>query len=181
MAQNPGSDHAGQKSEAYEKNGRQEKGQVTMKGVKIIRARPSNVLDAYDLYKKAHREGVLRHPQPTEEDLKEYYFVLLEELAQPTNVLLLAQKGRQFLGMIHMTVNFRPVGRQKLTAFVKAAYVIQSKRKLGVGKQLADAAMSFCRQSRIQSIEFLCDDKMLEFWSKKRGAEKVANYAVIEV
>jgi GNAT superfamily N-acetyltransferase len=102
-------------------------------------------------------------------------------LAQQTNVLFLAQKGRQFLGMIHMTVSFRPVGQQKLTAFVKAAYVIPSKRKLGVGKQLADQAMMFCRQSRIQGIEFLCDDKMLEFWSKKRGARKVANYALIEV
>lgn len=144
----------------------------------IERAVPSNILDIYALAKAAVKEGAYNYPFPNEQQLKSYYFTLLEELANPRELFFIARKGRQYLGFVHATLVQRPWG-DSMVMFVKMNYVIGKKRKLGIGKQLADRMLEEGKRLGITKFEFMCNDEMLEFWSKKRGAKKLMNYMVV--
>jgi predicted GNAT family acetyltransferase len=150
-----------------------------MIGVKIEKAMPSNLIDVYDLFKKAAKEGLFVYPQPTEEQIKEYYFMLLQELADPRTLVYIARKGKQFLGYVHGHIIQRPWGSPYMV-FIKMCFVIDKKRKLGVSKDLVDKLVEDCKKMGVTTFEFMANDEMCDYWSKKRKARKVLNYMVVE-
>lgn len=149
-----------------------------MKGVVIDRALPSNILDLYALFKAAVKEGAYRHQPPTDEQLKSYYFALLEELAHPRNLVYLARKGRQHLGFIQAQLVLSPWGGTHI-CFIKMHYVLPKKRKLGIGKKLLSRLSSDCKAMGVSTLELMCHDEMAGYWSKQK-AKKVLNLMVLE-
>jgi len=147
-----------------------------LSGVKVVKATPGNILDVFDLYKRQWKEK----PQLTPQQEKEYYWQLIEELASPSQVVLLMQKGARFLGFIHSFVVPKPNG-QPPVLFVKTVYVLDSKRKRGNAKLLIDELVFMAGGFGIKKFDFVCDDEQVEYWSKKRKATKVANHMTFEV
>ncbi len=148
-------------------------------GLRVVRAKPSNILDCYDIYKRAWKEGSIL-PALSETQQKDYYWTLLNELADPSHVVLLLQRGAKFYGMIHAIVLPVPLGH-KSSMVVKMIYVLDSKRKRGGGKLLIDELVFLSGRFDIKKFEFMCKDEMVEYWGKKRKAVKVANYMTFEV
>jgi GNAT superfamily N-acetyltransferase len=150
-----------------------------VKGISIIRAKPSNVLDAYDLYKRAFKEGVQQHPIPSAKETSEYHWQLLEELKRPEHIILLAKKGKAYLGIIHGIITQRSIG-PKYVCFARIVFVLDKKRKLGVGKKLLEELTRVCAELGVTRCEFMCDDSLVEYWQKARGAKKISNYMIVE-
>lgn len=153
--------------------------QGKLSGMKVIRARPSNILDCYDIYKRIWKESFYV-PQLDENQQKDYYWLLLEELANPNHLVLLIQRGTRYLGMVHAIIAPAVAGR-KPSIFVKTIYVLDSKRKRGGGKLLLDELVFLAGRFGIKNFDFLCSDELVEYWAKKRKAKKLANLMAVEV
>lgn len=148
-------------------------------GLRAVRAKPGNILDCFDIYKRGWKDGTILH-KLTEKQQADYYWVLLEELASPNHIILLLQRGTRYFGMIHAISVPKPLG-QPPVLFVKTIYVLDSKRKRGGGKLLIDELIFMAGGFNIKNFEFLCQDDLVEYWKKKRKAVKVANYMAVEV
>jgi GNAT superfamily N-acetyltransferase len=150
-----------------------------MKGVVIERCTPSNILDVFILFKEMIKEGKQSFPAPSQDQLKAYYWQLLNELANPYEVILLARRGRTYWGFFHGSLAFRPFGVPRVL-FIKSIFVAEKKRKLGIAKQLYETARGLCKQMGISHAEFMCEDNQVEYWSKKVKAKKALNFMVVE-
>lgn len=150
-----------------------------MKGVVIERALPGNVLDVYSLFKEAIKQGAMAYPKPTEDQVKGFYFTLLDELALRTNVILLARSRKQYVGYIHCSLVQRPFGPAHV-AFIKGIFVTEKRRKNGIAQGLRDALFGALDQMGITTKEFLCHDDLVPYFEKKHGAKKVLNYMMVE-
>ena len=148
-------------------------------GLRAVRAKPGNILDCFDIYKRSWKDGKVL-PVLTEAQQKDYYWLLLNELADPSHVILLLQRGAKFYGMIHAIALPVRLGHPPSMA-VKMVYVLDSKRKRGGGKLLIDELIFLAGRFGIKNFEFLCPDEMVEYWGKKRKAKKVATYMTFEV
>lgn len=148
-----------------------------MRGIIIERATPSNILDVFALFKESVKEGNLGKWTP--EQMKEYYWALLNELADPHQLILLAKRGRTYWGYSHGSLGFRPSGTARVI-FIRSVFVVGKKRKMGIGKQLIEHARGLCQKMGINTAEFMCDDNQVEYWSKKVRAVKKKNFMVIE-
>ena len=151
-----------------------------IKGVKIERALPGNILDVYSLFREQFKEGVITYPKATEAQVKEYYFILLELLKNPYEIFLLARKGRAFYGFCHCSLMTRPFGQPRVT-YAHTLYVVKNKRGLGIGKKLSEEIIETSRKLGISTIEGMCEDKMVAHFSKKFLALKVLNYMKVEI
>jgi L-amino acid N-acyltransferase YncA len=150
-----------------------------MKGVVIERATAGNILDVYALFKEMVREGEVLDPKTTPEQVRAYYWQLLNELANPHELILLARRGRTYWGYFHGSLAFRPFGTARVI-FIRSVFVSKKKRKMGIAKQLYESARGLCQKMGINTGEFMCDDKILEHWVKKVGAKKKFNFMVVE-
>lgn len=144
-----------------------------MKGVVIERAKPSNVLDIYALFKSSVKDGVWAAQTPNQEETKNYYFKILEESMLPTEFIFLARRGKAYWGYLQAQLCPGPWGR-KPVMFIKMLYVVPKKRKLGIGKKLIGHLKNSCSQMGIDSIELMCQDENVEYY-KKHGGEKRVN------
>ncbi len=150
-----------------------------IKGVKLERALPSNILDIYALYKMAHKEGKLMTPAPTDKELKDYYFTLLELLAdQALNYVYLARKGRMYIGFVQLRLSFRSLGPSPIMAITNL-YVHPKKRKLGIGRALFQHGVDEMKKAGVNRFEFLCEDDLVAYYHKI-GAKKALNFMVVE-
>jgi GNAT superfamily N-acetyltransferase len=148
-------------------------------GLRVVRAKPGNILDCFDIYKRGWKDGLIQS-RLNEKQQADYYWTLLEELASPNHMVLLLQRGAKFYGMIHAVLVPKPLG-QAPVFFIKTIYVLDSKRKRGGGKLLADELIFMAGRFGVKNFEFLCQDELVEYWAKKRKAVKVANYMAVEV
>lgn len=144
--------------------------------VKVVKATAGNILDVFDMYKRQWKEK----PVLSEQQEKEYYWQLIDELANPAHVVLVIQKGIRFFGFIHSFIIPKPNG-QPPSLFVKTIYVLDSKRKRGNAKLLIDELIFMAGGFGIKKFDFVCDDDQVEYWSKKRKAKKITNHMTIEV
>jgi L-amino acid N-acyltransferase YncA len=150
-----------------------------MKGVKIERALPGNVLDVYALFKEAASQGFV-YPQPTETQIKEHYFALLELLKNPYNIILLARRGRAYYGYAQASFMLRPFGQQKVI-MVHTIFVTKNKRGLGIGRQMTDEIVVTAKKLGVSTIEGMCDDNNIVRFDKKYKAQKKLNFLSVEI
>ena len=144
-----------------------------MKGLKVIRAQPSNAIDIYPLFEKAAKEGVFQDV-PKEKDIKNQYFKTLDELKSPYHFWYLALRGRGFLGYIHaIAIPSRWTGVFDHMV-VDVCYVAEHRRKNGIGKKLIEELKKEAENIGIRRIEFICPDEQIDMW-KKYGAAKSRN------
>lgn len=148
-------------------------------GFIVVRGTPGNILDAFDMYKRIWKESWAL-PKLTEPQQKEYYWQLLEELSQPTHMVLFLKRGAKIFGMLHAVIVQKPLG-QPAAFFVKNIYVLDSKRKRGGGKMLLDEMVFLAGRFGVKNFDFMAPDELVEYWGKKRKALKVANYMTFEV
>lgn len=149
-----------------------------MKGVKVERALPGNILDYYGLLKQAAKEGAFHHPKYSELDLKNDYFNILDDLGRPENIVFLARKGRMILGFISGSLVKRRANG-KILVSINMIYVLSKRRKMGIGKQLSSHFFAELSKVGINSFEFICPDSMLEYFSDKWGAKRISNLMVV--
>lgn len=144
-----------------------------MKGLKIIRAQPSNAIDIYPLMEKAAKEGVFLDI-PKERDIKNQYFRTLDELKSPYHFWFLALRGRGYLGYLHaVAIPSRWTGEVD-HMLVDVVYVADHRRKNGIGKKLIEELKREAENVGIRRIEFICEDAQIEMW-EKYGAKKTRN------
>ena len=151
-----------------------------IKGLKIERALPGNILDVYSLFSDQYKEGVVNYPKATDAQVKEYYFGLLELLKNPYEVFLLARRGRAFYGFCHCSLMVRPFGEPRIV-YVHTIYVTKNKRKLGIGQKLSEEIIAMARKLGISTIEGMCQDNITTHFEKKLKAKKVLNYMTVEI
>lgn len=150
-----------------------------LSGMRVVRAKPGNILDCYGVYKKIWK-GPFAVPALNENQQKDYYWTLLEELANQGHLILLLQRGSRYFGMVHAVISSKPLG-QPPALFVKAIHVDESKRNRGGGKLLLDELAFLAGRFGIKTFDFFCADDQVEYWAKKRKAKKVANLMTVEV
>jgi len=147
-----------------------------LKGLKVERATPGNVIDYYALLKEAAKEDALVHPRLSVEDVRQCYFGLVDELSDPSKIILLARKGRMFAGYFSSTI----IRRDKYLAVINQIYVIPKRRKLGVGIKLWQAFDDQMKANGISRYEFLCKDEDVDYVKKKWKADKTLNFMVVD-
>jgi GNAT superfamily N-acetyltransferase len=147
-----------------------------MKGCVVERAKASNTIDLYPLILKAAKDGVFPGSQPSEKALKEYYFkLLMQELPSEFHFYYLAKRGRGYLGFLHAVLIPARWDGAITTFYVDTVYVVEHRRKYGVGKKLLDALIKEAENMGIRDFEFLCPDAQINLWEKKRKAKKISN------
>ena len=142
-----------------------------MKGLKIIRAMPSNAIDVHPLFEKAAKEGIYGEV-PKDKEIKNQYFKTLDELKSPYHLYYLAQRGRGFFGFVHAVVI---PGRWTGAAdhmYVDAIYVTPGKRKNGIGRKLIEELRKEAENIGIRRVEFSCSEEQIKYWEKV-GAKKI--------
>lgn len=150
-----------------------------MKGLKVMRAQPSNAIDVYPLLEKAAKEGVF-FDIPKDKDIKNQYFKTLDELKSPYHFWYLAMRGRGYLGFVHaVAVPSRWTGQFE-HMIVDAIYVADHRRKMGIGKMLIQELKQEAENIGIRRIEFVCSDEQIDMW-KKSGAAKTRNLMRVEL
>lgn len=153
---------------------------MSIKGIKVERALPGNVLDVYSLFKEAHKEGVFGYPVATDAQVKEYYFALLELLKNPYQFFLLARRGRAFYGFCHFSLMVRPFGEPRII-IMHTVYVVKNKRALGIGQKLAEEILDISKKIGISTVEGMCQDKDVAHFQNKFKAIKRMNYMTVEI
>jgi GNAT superfamily N-acetyltransferase len=150
-----------------------------MKGVVIERATPGNILDVFPLFKEMIKEGKQPYSRPSSEQARAYYWQLLQELANPHELILLARRGRTYWGFFHASLAFRPFGTPRVL-FIKSIFVAEKKRKMGISKQMYESAREMCQKMGISRAEFMCEDSQVEYWGKKVKAKRAFNFMVVD-
>lgn len=141
-----------------------------MKGLKIEKAKPSNAIDIYALLTSGQKEGLLPG-KPSERQLKSYYFGrLLSELGAPGHIWFIAKRGRGYLGFAHAVLLPDRWDGLVGSVFVDLVFVVQNRRKLGVGRKLLDEIKKEVENLGIKKIEFVCPADQAQYWSKERSA-----------
>lgn len=141
-----------------------------MKGLKIERARPNNAIDIYALLSQAVTEGILPG-KPTQRQIKSYYFAgLLNELASPAHIWVIAKRGRGYLGFAHAALLPGRWDGQIESVFVDLVFVSGHRRKHGIGRKLLDEIKKEVENLGIKRVEFLCPSDQMHYWSKERSA-----------
>lgn len=146
-----------------------------MKGLKIIKAEPSNAIDLYPLIKEAAKEQAFLD-NPGDRQIKIYYFKgLLNEVSSGFHIWHLARRGRGYLGYVHgIVVPGRWVGEIE-TLVIDMVYVVKNRRKGGIGRKLIDEIVKEAESIGIKRVEFTCSDAQVEYWMKERKAAKLSN------
>jgi GNAT superfamily N-acetyltransferase len=145
-----------------------------MKGLKIERAAPSNAIDIYALLKEAATEKCFPLNNPTGKQLEQYYFqtLIINELPNPLHFWYLAKRGRGFLGLLHCyAVPGRWDGKID-TLFVDILYVVEKRRKMGIGKKLIEEMKKEAENVGIKRLHFLAEPKVEKLWRDREGAKK---------
>lgn len=146
-----------------------------MKGCVVERAKASNTIDLYPLILKAVKEGLYPGPAPSEKVMKDFYFNLLtKELPSEFHFYYLAKRGRGYLGYLHAIPVPNRFDGSVSTFFVEILYVVEKRRKMGVGKKLITALKKDAENMGIKNFEFVCSDAQIEHWEKD-GAKKFSN------
>lgn len=147
----------------------------SMKGLKILKALPSNAIDLYPMMVDAAAEGVYIDG-PRGRELRNYYFGgLLKELASDYHFWFLARRGRGFLGYIHGVVIPGRWNGNFDTLAVDMVFVTKHRRKNGIAKKLIDEIIKEAENIGVTKIDFICPESQVEHWMKTRKAAKVAN------
>jgi len=146
---------------------------ASIKGVKVERAKPSNIVDITAMVREYAKEskGIKLYPIYTDADVEEYTFHALEAIKSPNNIYLLARRGRSYWGFVHGRVYRRPYGSPVLCMYVEMLHVLKAKRKLGVGNLLADSIEKEARKLGVGAIELMCKDELIKKW-ESHGAKK---------
>ena len=154
-----------------------------MKGVKILRAQPSDNIEILRLLKDAIKEGVLPDEKPTQQQLRIYNFekLLTVELPDPKQFWLIAKRAKGHWGILHAYVIPNRWDSRLDRMFIDIAFVRKDKRKKGIGKKLIDDIFQHAQNIGINKIEFLAKDDEAEMWIKKRKAKKLSNYMRVDL
>ena len=143
-----------------------------MKGLKIERAKPSNVIDIYALLKAAVPEKILPGA-PSERQIKAYYPMLLRELASQNHLFYVAKRGRGYLGFAHaVLIPGRWDGIQN-QVIVDLVYVSEHRRKHGIGRKLLDEIKKEVENMGITKVAFSCPLIQMSYWEKERNAKAI--------
>lgn len=155
-----------------------------MKGLKITRAQASNAIDVYALLKEWAKENKgkdLVVEVPSEKKLQYYFFArLIPELQSPLNLVLLARRGRGYLGFLHALLVPGRWDGQIDSIFVDKVYVVSNRRKMGIGRRLLDELKKEAENMGIKRIELLADDE-LKAYGAKHGAAQKSNFMRIDL
>ncbi len=142
-----------------------------MKGLKIEKAKPSNVIDIYALLQEAVKEGCLVG-KPTERQMKSYYFVgLLNEVDHPNHIWFVAKRGRGYLGFVHAVLIPGRWDGQVRSVAVDTVFVTKRRRKNGIGRKLLDEVKKEVQNLEIKRVEFVTPIDQVEMWTKKYSAK----------
>lgn len=142
-----------------------------MKGLKIEKAKPSNVIDIYALLQEAQKEGILPG-KPTPRELKSYYIrTLLQTVGGPGHIYFLAKRGRGYLGFVHAFIAASQWTGVASHVVVNYIYVVGKRRKNGIGKKLLDELKKEVQDLGIKRVEFSCPTIQAGDWSKSQGAD----------
>ena len=157
---------------------------ASIKGVKIERAAPSNIIEVFRFYKQYYEEfGEAKSGKMkiTKADMTDFYFKLLYEfLPDPSHVIYLARRGKAYWGIIHAQIVSKPMLGSPMALFIHTVFIRKGKRKLGVGSKLADKIEEDAVNLNAKTIEFMCRDNLVEKW-EKHGAKKFLNYMIKEL
>lgn len=153
-----------------------------MKGLKILRAKPSNAIDIFPLLAKAAEEGVF-DVKPSQKELKMYYFKkMVDELAHPAHAWYVAQRGRGFLGFIHgIVIPSRWDGDKVDTVVIDAIYVAEKYRKQGIGKKLIEELKHDADNFGIKHVLFTSPESLDQKWIKDMKAEKIKSLMRVDL
>lgn len=153
-----------------------------MKGLVVERANPSNTIDLFPLMRQAAKEGVYPGPPPTDLHLKQFYFRLLKEiLPNPHHYVYLAKRGRGYLGYCHAIFVPGRWNGQIDKVVVDMIFVVEKRRNYGIAKKLLEQLREDAENLGIKKIEFLAKDELLEKWTKKYNAKRLANAMRVEI
>lgn len=153
-----------------------------MKGLKIIRAEPSNAIDIYALLSKALKEKVYPGTQPSARQLQNFYLnVLLQQhLVSPFHYYFLARRGRGYLGFIHGMLIPSYWDGSVESMFIELLFVAEKHRKKGVARKLLETLNKQTENIGVKKVDLCAVDSNLKFWGK-HGAIKVTNTMRIEL
>lgn len=154
-----------------------------MKGVVIERALPGNAIDLMPLVLEAIKAGVFTGPLPSQSEIKNqwYWTLLTQELPNPLHKYYLAKRGRGYLGYLHAVfIPNRWTGKID-SVFVDAVYVIEKRRKNGIGRKLINALIDEAEKVGIKRFDFMVADNQIEYWMKTRNAKKITNLMRVEL
>lgn len=153
-----------------------------MKGLKIVKAKPSNAIDIYALLKHAAKEEVYPGVQPTEKELRTFYLNSLfqDHLQNPYHMYYLARRGRGYLGFLHAMVTQNYWTQQIDGLFIELIFVAEKHRKKGVAKKLLETLREEAENIGVKKIDLCAMDKRQDFWTK-HGAGKITNTMRIEL
>jgi GNAT superfamily N-acetyltransferase len=145
-----------------------------MKGLTVERAGASNAIDVFPLLRQAAKEGAFTDT-PSDLQLQRYFYALTGLLTQPNHFFYLARRGRGFLGVLHAIVVPGRWDGTPDTVYIDMLYVVEKRRKMGVGKKLLDQLAKDAEEIGIKKFEFLAKDELVDYWCKKRKAQKISN------
>lgn len=145
-----------------------------MKGLKITRAQASNAIDVYALLKEWAKENKgkdLVVEVPSEKKLQYYFFArLIPELQSPLNLVLLARRGRGYLGFLHALLVPGRWDGQIDSIFIDKIFVTANRRKMGIGRRLLDELKKEAENMGIKRIELLADAGSKAYWEKHKAS-----------
>ena len=83
-------------------------------------------------------------PPLSEEEAREYWISVLEDIAQQKRVLLIARHAEQVVGAVQLEFATKPNARHR--AEVQKLFVLQHERKRGIGRLLMEAVEPIARE-----------------------------------
>lgn len=92
----------------------------------------------------ASRASVGFLPPLKEEEARDYWISVLEEIAQQKRVLLIASHSKQIVGAVQLELAAKPNARHR--AEVQKLFVLQHERKRGIGRLLMEAIEPIARE-----------------------------------
>lgn len=83
-------------------------------------------------------------PPLSEEEAREYWIAVLEDVAQQKRVLLVARSAQHIVGAVQLELATRPNARHR--AEVQKLFVLQQERQRGIGRLLMEAIEPTARE-----------------------------------
>lgn len=155
-----------------------EEKEAWMKGLKILEAEPSNAFDIYCLL-KGH-EDAFGAEIPKGQQLKEYSLTTLPmEIASAQHKWFVARRGKHFFGCAHAIVV--PGRWGGIYLLVDLVYVVEKRRKYGIGKKLIEEIKEWAETNNINIVHFFAGSEENEKYSEKLGAKKKAAYMEVRL
>lgn len=142
-----------------------------MKGLKVIKAAPSNAIDIYALLKEANKEKVLEG-RPNEKQLQNFYFgVLTGQLASPIHRWFLARRGRGYLGYLHAVFIPNQFTGNVEYCYVDSIFVVKKRRKMGIARKMLEEFEKEIDNIGVRTMRLDVPKDDIGYWEKRGFGE----------